>query len=83
MAYQTIRYDIVGPIACITLDRPDELNTIVPPMPDEIEAAVNGAVADPDVKVIIVRGAGRSFCAGFNFGGGFHHWGAGLRTDGQ
>src|SRR5512134_1124595 len=59
MIYQTIRYDVDGPIACITLNRPDELNTIVPPMPDEIEAAVNGAVADPHVKVVLVRGAGR------------------------
>ena len=83
MTYQTICYDADGPIACITLNRPEELNTIVPPMPDEIEAAVNGAVADPRVKVLIVRGAGRSFCAGFDFSGGFHHWDAGLRTDGQ
>jgi enoyl-CoA hydratase len=83
MSYQTIRYDIAGAIACITLNRPGELNTIVPPMPDEIEAAVNAAVADPLVRVIVVRGAGRSFCAGFNFAGGFHHWDAGLKTDGE
>ncbi|HET9062856.1 MAG TPA: crotonase/enoyl-CoA hydratase family protein [Candidatus Binatia bacterium] len=83
MVYQTIRYDVDGPIACITLNRPEALNTIVPPMPDEIEAAVNAAVADAAVKVIIVRGAGRAFCAGFDFGGGFHHWDAGLMTDGQ
>jgi len=83
MAYETIRYDVDGSIAFVTLNRPDELNTIVPPMPDEIEAAVNGAVADTNVKIIVVRGAGRSFCAGFDFGGGFHHWDAGLRTDGE
>jgi len=39
-------------------------------MPDEIEAAVHRAVADPVVKVIMLRGAGRSFSAGFDFGGG-------------
>jgi enoyl-CoA hydratase len=51
-------------------------------MPDELEAAVHRAVADPEVKVIILRGAGRAFCAGFDFGDGFHHWGQGITTDG-
>ena len=52
-------------------------------MPDEIEAAVNEAVADDAVKVIVLRGAGRAFCAGFDFGGGFHHWDERLTTDGK
>ncbi|HVN86788.1 MAG TPA: crotonase/enoyl-CoA hydratase family protein, partial [Candidatus Binatia bacterium] len=81
-AYETLLYDVDGTIATITLNRPDRLNTIVPPMPDEIEAAVHRAVADRAVKVIIVRGAGRAFCAGFDFGGGFHHWDEALTTDG-
>ena len=33
--------------------------------------------------MIVLRGAGRSFCAGFDFGGGFHHWDEGLTTDGR
>jgi enoyl-CoA hydratase len=52
-------------------------------MPDELEQAVHLAVADEDVKVIVLRGAGRSFCAGFDFGGGFHHWDEGFTTDGE
>jgi enoyl-CoA hydratase len=52
-------------------------------MPDELEAAVRAAVRDPAVKVIVLRGAGRAFCAGFDFGGGFHHWDEGLSTDGR
>jgi enoyl-CoA hydratase len=52
-------------------------------MPDEIEAAVNAAVRDPAVKVIVVRGAGRSFCGGFDFGGGFHQWDEYLTTGGE
>ena len=52
-------------------------------MPDEVEAAVKRAVADPAVKVIVLRGAGRAFCAGYDFGGGFHHWDEGLTTDGE
>ena len=83
MSYETLLYDTDGAIATITFNRPDRLNTIVPPMPDELEAAVNAAVADPQVKVIVLRGAGRAFCAGFDLGGGFHWWDEGLTTDGQ
>jgi enoyl-CoA hydratase len=81
--FETLLYDIDGPIATITLNRPDRLNTIVPPMPDEFESIVRTASADPAVKVIVVRGAGRAFCAGYDFGGGFHHWDEMLTTDGR
>ena len=83
MSYETLLYDTDGAIATITLNRPDRLNTIVPPMPDEIEAAIDAAVADVNVKVIVLRGAGRSFCAGFDLGGGFHWWDEALTTDGR
>src|SRR5205823_12110851 len=62
--------------------RPEQLNTIVPPMPDELESAVRRATLAQEVKVIVLRGAGRAFCAGFDFGGGFHHWDERLTTDG-
>jgi enoyl-CoA hydratase len=80
--YETILYATDGPVARITLNRPEQLNTIVPPMPDEVEHAVGVAARDPEVKVIVVRGAGRAFCAGYDFSGGFHHWDQGLTTDG-
>jgi enoyl-CoA hydratase len=83
MSYETLLYKTADAVATITLNRPERLNTIVPPMPDEIEAAVYRAIDDAEVKVIILRGAGRAFCAGFDFGEGFHHWDAGLTTDGQ
>ena len=83
MSYETLLYGVDGAIATITLNRPERLNTIVPPMPDELEAAVNAAVADDDVKVIVLRGAGRSFCAGFDLGGGFHHWDERITTEGR
>jgi enoyl-CoA hydratase len=82
MSYQTILYATDGPVAKVTLNRPDELNTIVAPMPDEVEDAVNTAVRDDSVKVIILRGAGRAFCAGYNFAGGFQY-GELLSTDGR
>jgi enoyl-CoA hydratase len=82
-SFETLIYKTDGPLATVTLNRPDRLNTIVPPMPDEFEAAVRDATLDPDVKVIVLRGAGRSFCAGYDFGGGFHHWDDALTTDGK
>jgi enoyl-CoA hydratase len=81
--FETILYNADGPTATITLNRPDRLNTIVPPMPDEVESAVGLAIRDRDVKVIVVRGAGRAFCAGYDFGGGFHGWDEGITTDGR
>ncbi|HUA11326.1 MAG TPA: crotonase/enoyl-CoA hydratase family protein [Solirubrobacteraceae bacterium] len=80
--FQTLLYDADGPVATITLNRPERLNTIVPPMPAELEGAVQRAGADRAVKVIVLRGAGRAFCAGFDFGGGFHHWDDALTSDG-
>lgn len=82
MAYQTLLYETVGEIAVITLNRPEHLNTIVPPMPEELEAAVHAATADQRVKVIVLRGAGRAFCAGFDLGEGFHFWDEFITTDG-
>jgi len=81
--YETLLYGVADRVATITLNRPDRLNTIVPPMPDEFEAAITAAVHDDEVKVIVLRGAGRSFCAGYDFGGGFHHWDEAITTDGR
>lgn len=83
MDYKTLLYTTRGSIAAITLNRPDRLNTIVPPMPDEFESAIDVATRDPSIKVIILRGAGRAFCAGYDFSGGFTHWDDYLATDGQ
>jgi enoyl-CoA hydratase len=83
VTFETVTFHATERIATVTLNRPDRLNTIVPPMPDELEAAVHRATLDPEVKVIVLRGAGRAFCAGFDFAEGFHHWDAGITTDGQ
>jgi enoyl-CoA hydratase len=83
VSFQTLLYATDGAVATITLNRPERLNTIVPPMPDEFEAAIAAAVGDEAVKVIVLRGAGRSFCAGYDFSGGFHHWDEAITTDGR
>ncbi len=74
MSYETLLYGVGEGVATITFNRPEQLNTIVPPMPDEIEAAIGVATNDPEVRVIILRGAGRAFCAGYDFSGGNTGW---------
>ncbi len=81
--YETIKTSVEDGIFFLTLNRPEALNTIVPPMPDEFRAAIEEATRDNDVKVIVVRGNGRAFCAGYNFDGGFHHWDEWIATDGK
>ncbi len=81
MPYETILYEREGGVATITLNRPERLNTIVPPMPDEIEQAVIAANRDSEVRVIVLRGAGRSFCAGFDFSDNLAHFKDSLSTD--
>jgi enoyl-CoA hydratase len=81
--FETLLYSTAESVATITLNRPDQLNTIVPPMPDEIEAAVGLAERDPAVKVIVLRGAGRAFCAGYDFGDGFQQWGEAMNSAGS
>lgn len=66
MTYRTLRYRGDGRIARITLDRPERLNAIVAEMPGEIRDAVARANDDDAIHVIILDGAGRSFCAGYD-----------------
>ena len=81
--FESLLYKTDGPVATITLNRPEHLNTIVPPMPDEIETAIGLAERDPNIKVIVLRGAGRAFSGGYDFGGGFHQWDDAMNTDGR
>ena len=66
MNYSTIRYDTEGRTARITLNRPERLNAITPDMPREIHDAVDRANADDAIHVIVLQGAGRAFCAGYD-----------------
>ena len=54
MDHQTIWYSTDGAIATISLNRPERLNTTVPPMPEEIAAAVDTAYLYSDIKVIVL-----------------------------
>ena len=53
-----------GRIATITTNRPDRLNAYTGIMGDEMRAAMRAATDDPGVRVIVLTGAGRGFCAG-------------------
>ncbi len=64
--FRSLRYEVNARKAYITLDRPERLNAIDWHMPGEIHAAVELANDDPEVHVIVLRGEGRSFCAGYD-----------------
>lgn len=61
-----VLYDKTGRIARITLNRPDKLNAIDMELPRELRDAVERANADDEVHVIVLAGAGRAFCAGYD-----------------
>jgi enoyl-CoA hydratase len=66
MAYKTLKYSVAGRIARITLNRPARLNAIDDRMPREIRRAVDTANDDDRVHVIVLAGAGKAFCAGYD-----------------
>lgn len=64
MSYQDILYQVEDGVAVVTLNRPDRLNAWTGQMHAEVKAAMRRATDDAAVKVIILTGAGRGFCAG-------------------
>ena len=66
MAFTTIQYETEGPLAWITLNRPDKLNAISRAMVAELNQALDAAQRDDAVRVILVKGEGRAFSAGFD-----------------
>jgi enoyl-CoA hydratase len=65
-AFTTLTYDVRDAKAYLTLNRPERLNAINDEMPGEIRVAVEQANNDDHVRVIVVQGAGRAFCAGYD-----------------
>ncbi len=66
MPFETIIYASEGPVATITLNRPEKLNAINAAMVAELNVALDQAEADDAIKVIVLAGAGRAFSAGFD-----------------
>ena len=64
--YQEINYDVRGPVAIITMNRPEALNAFTGRMLAEIRHALAEAEKDKGVVGIVLTGAGRGFCAGMD-----------------
>jgi enoyl-CoA hydratase/carnithine racemase len=64
VAYQQILYEVGDKIATITLNRPDRMNAWTAVMEHEVREAMMAASRDDGVRVIVLTGAGRGFCAG-------------------
>jgi len=64
MSYENIISTVTDHIAVITLNRPKRLNAVTPLMAQEIRTALYAAADNDDVRVIVITGAGRGFCAG-------------------
>ena len=64
MSYQHILYDVERKIATITLNRPERMNAWTPIMEQDVRRAMETAAKDDGVRVIVLTGAGRAFCAG-------------------
>jgi enoyl-CoA hydratase len=64
MNTQTLMYEKEGGLVRITLNRPQAMNAITPEMLGELKSAVEQAGADEEVKVIVLTGASKAFCAG-------------------
>ena len=66
MEYNTIKYLVEDGILTLLLNRPDSMNAFTLEMSDELAAAFYRASEDDDVRVIVVTGAGKAFCAGMD-----------------
>ena len=87
--FETLLYDVRDGVCTLTLNRPDKLNAFNTQMMEEMIAAFDATDADDGVRVVIVTGAGRGFCAGadlssgadtFNYDESGHRDGGGLLT---
>lgn len=67
MAYQTILFDRSEGVGTVTLNRPDQLNAFTPQMLQELMDVFKGMERDPEVRAIIITGAGKAFCGGEDF----------------
>lgn len=66
MDYETLKLDREGGIAWLTLDRPDSLNAMNPRLVDELVHYFRSLQDDATTRVVVLRGAGRAFCAGLD-----------------
>jgi len=63
-----VLYHVDGSVGVVTMNRPDKLNAISPELKDALVAAFRNADAEASTSVVLLRGNGRSFCAGYDVG---------------
>lgn len=80
-SFETLLYAVADGIATITLNRPDKLNAFTTTMRQELIAAFDATDADDNVRVVIVTGAGRGFCAGADLSAGSKTFDYAARND--
>jgi 2-(1,2-epoxy-1,2-dihydrophenyl)acetyl-CoA isomerase len=68
MAFENIRFDVAAGIARLTLNRPDKLNSFTGAMHAELRVALDSIQDDKSIRVLVLTGAGRAFCAGQDLG---------------
>lgn len=66
MEFETVLYQVDDRVATITLNRPDRLNAINDQLPSDLRAAVEAAEKDANVHVVLLQGAGKGFCGGYD-----------------
>ena len=65
---ETVRFEVSGPVATITLNRPDRLNAMTEELIGGVLACLEQAAADDAIRAVVLTGAGRGFCAGGDLG---------------
>ena len=66
MEYETILCDVEGPVAYLTLHRPEKLNAINEQLRSDLESALRELDQGDEVRVVVLKAAGRAFCAGYD-----------------
>lgn len=69
MSYETLTFDVAGPVATITLNRPDAANSLNLQMGNDLLAVANRCTSDPSIRAVILTAEGRMFCGGGDVGG--------------
>lgn len=73
MSHEWLQYEVAESIATIRFNRPEKMNALRGGMTKALDTAIREANRDNAVKVIVLEGAGDSFCAGFDFSEGLEH----------
>jgi enoyl-CoA hydratase len=68
----TVNYRVDGAVARIELNRPEKRNALDHRLMDDLDVALDDAARDPAVRVAVLSGAGRSFCAGYDLAGSYY-----------